>query len=674
MEVLLVLKGLLAVLALSALTAFVFHKLRLPTIAGFLIAGFFVGRGGLGLVEDRHDVETLAEVGVVLLLFGIGLEVSLRDMLRLRAAVFGGGTLQLLLTLGAFALLLRPFGIELRQGAYLGALLALSSTAIVLRILTERGETAAPHARTMLGILVYQDLAVVPLMLLVPFLGGQAGGASEMLVAGGKAAAVVAGMLLVAHVIFPRLMHQVVRTRNRELFTLCTILVALGTAYVSGLAGLSLALGAFIAGMVLAESDYAQQVIAEITPLRDAFNSLFFVSIGMLLDPETILHEPLLVAALVASVIAVKAIIAGAVALLLGHVLRVAILTGLGLAQVGEFSFVLAQVGSTYELIPKRYEQLFLAVSVISMTLTPFIMALGARLGRLDLPFLVLRLRRPGGKAGAEAKAEVTEHSAHGLEDHVIIVGYGLNGRNVARVLRKLGIRHLAIELNASTVRSARAEGEQIVFGDATRSLVLEHLGVERARAVIVTVADAAASRQVVATARRMNRNAYIAVRTRFEAEVDALHGLGANEVVPEEFETSLALAGAVMATYGATPHAVEREKLALRKERYQVLRRRGYEYSSQEGATLAEMLASIDIVAQTVPPQSPFVGRTLRQLDLRANTGCSVIAVERRGEVLPNPGADLEIEGDDRLVLVGRAEELERAKSFVSDSSGVTP
>ena len=668
-----ILGEILAVMAIAVAVVFLSHKVRLPSVVGFLAAGVLAGPVGFGLVRDRGDIELIAEIGVALLLFTVGLEVSLKDLVRLGRTVFGGGGAQVGLTLAAAAGILVLLGVPWRVALLLGGLVALSSTAIVLKLVSERGETDSVHGRTLLGVLLFQDLAFVPFLLLIPVLSGSQTDGGEVALVLLEAAAVIGGMALAAHFAIPWLMARVVAARNRELFTLTTLVVALGTAYVSALAGLSLALGAFVAGMVLSETEYGHQALSDITPVRDAFNSLFFISIGMLLEPTIVVAEPLLVAALVVAVVLLKTVVAGGVSLALGHSLRIALLVGLGLAQIGEFSFVLAQLGAESGLLAPTLHQLFLAVSILTMALAPLLVALSYRLARRDERFFALGLRVLRGAARERLTTGGGRDTAHvgDLADHVVIVGYGINGRNVARVLGKLAVRHVIVELNSRTVRAAREAGEPAVFGDATRDLVLEHVGVGRARAVVVTLPDAAAARQIVAHVSRLNPAAVVIVRTRYDAEVDRLHELGADVVVPEEFETSLALAGAVMATYGASSHAIDREKKAIRHERYVLLRARGHEPLDDGGPSLTQLLHTLDVrfVALAADPArpAPQPPRTLRDLQLRARTGASVIAVDRGGDVQPNPGPDTALAVGDQVVLLGRPDQLDAAQAILT-------
>ena len=663
-----ILGELLIVLTVSLVVVYMFQLVRLPTIVGFLLSGLLVGPEALGLVSDRQAIETLAEIGVALLLFTVGLEFSLRDLLRMRLLVFGGGAGQLSLTIGAGALVCGLFGYAVGPAVFMGALIALSSTAIVLRLLGERAESSAMHGRAMLGILIFQDLAVVPLILLVPLLSGKMNSWLDVAKPLGLAALVVVGMLLVATWAVPAVLRRIVRVRSRELFTLSTLAIALGAAYLTYQAGLSLALGAFMAGMVVSESEYAHQMLSEIAPMRDAFNSMFFVSIGMLMSPGVVVQEPLLVLALVLGTLLLKASLAGAVAIACGLGLRVSLLVGLGLAQVGEFSFVLAHQGQ--ELLGEREEKLFLAVSVTTMILTPALLPLGHWLAGI----LVRRAILSGVPQPSETGEVVGGHGPHlPTRDHVIVIGYGVNGRSVVRVLGDLSVPFSVGELNLNTVEHERAKGVPIAYGDATRRQVLEHMHVGRARAVVVSAGDAAACRQVVSVTRAAAPQAAILARAHLLAEVEPLYALGATEVVAEEEVTAVELAGLVMATYGVTSHAIERTKALLREEQHQVAQeRRPVRRVTQRfqrlprPRPLAQLLAAVDVEEVAIAAGTWGVGKTLTDLRLRAETGVSILVVLRELETIPNPPPDLLVRAGDELVLCGSPEQIEAARRYL--------
>ncbi len=658
-----IIKELVIVLAVAAAAVYILRNVRLPSIVGLLVAGVLVGPGVLGLVSDRETVEVLAEVGVIFLLFTIGLRFSINELLRLRQLVFGAGALQLVGTTIVAGALAWLAGAEPRQSIFLGMLVGMSSTAIVLRLLEERGEIIAPHGRLMVSILIFQDIAVVPMMLFLPLLAdtGDASWVSAL-----QTAFISVGLLVViltaAHFGLPHLLDRVVRARSRELFTLATVVVALGTAWLCSLAGASLPLGAFLAGVVLSESRYAQQILSDVLPLRTVFASLFFVSVGMLVSPDVWGETPLELTGLLLLVVVGKALIVAVIAVMFGFGGRVAVLAGLGLAQIGEFSFIIASAGSGLGLFKPHQEQLFFTVAVLSMALTP-LLGLVAQ-GLVTRGERIAWLRRYVGK-GRASKDKDAHEAETALEDHVIIIGFGINGRNVARVLRLLEVPYHILELNPHTVRMVRAEGDRIHYGDATREDVLLSAGADRARALVVAIADPSATRQIVAVARGVNPVLQILVRTRFIGEVEQLRRLGADTVVPEEFETSLELAGQVMATYGAGPGAIHREKAAMRQEQYTPLRDAA---EPKAVPTLAQLLAHAELDYVTIPEGSSAAGRTLHDLDLRRRSGATVLSVKRGGRATPNPPGDAALGAGDELALFGAADQIEAARAILED------
>ncbi len=559
------LRDLVILFGIAAAVVLLCHRLRIPGIVGFLLAGVAAGPAGLGVIHEQRSVEVLAEIGVVLLLFSIGIEFSLENLLRIRTALLLGGGLQVVLTtviVGAIAVF--ELDVSVSEGTLLGMLIALSSTAIVLKLLSQRAEVESPHGRIALGILIFQDLCVVPMMLLVPFLAGGTASSVAILATFGKAAAMVALSLVLGKYVVPWFLERVVRTRSRELFLLVVLLVCLGTAWASAAAGLSLALGAFIAGLVVSQSEYSHQALGEIIPLRDVFSSVFLMSIGMLLE-RSVLGDAWSLGIVVLIVIGVKAHIVLFVTLLLRYPFRTGLIAGLGLAQIGEFSFVLARKGLQEQVLaPPRY-QLFLAASIVTMLLAPVLLKLAPALAEKLYPFLPRRLRASfWGLVGAPP-AE--------LRDHVVIVGYGLNGKNLARVLGKVGVRYLVIEMNPETVARERRLGTAIVYGDASSRDILELAQVRAARVLVVVVSDPSAIRRIVWTARQLHPGLHIIVRTRFLGEVQPLLDLGANEVVPEEFETSLEIFSRTLRHLLVPRDTVERFVLEARADAYGVLR-----------------------------------------------------------------------------------------------------
>ncbi|HEV2861458.1 MAG TPA: cation:proton antiporter [Pyrinomonadaceae bacterium] len=656
------LKDLLILLTASVPIAFLFHRLRLPTIVGFMITGVVIGPYGFGLIRDVHAIEVLAEIGVVLLLFTIGLEFSLRRILEMRRLVVAGGGAQVVATTLLVAGLAYVLGRPANQAVFFGFLFALSSTAIVLKSYVERAEVDAPHGRAGVGILLFQDLSIVVMMLLVPVLGGREGAsASQVALALGSALAAVAAIILVSRKAVPYLLHHVVRLRSPDLFIIFVVLVSLGAAWLTSVFGLSLALGAFIAGMVLSESEYSHQVVADILPFRDVFNSVFFVSIGMLLSLSALWADLWVVLAWVCALTLGKAAVVLAVVRLLGYSLRVSTMAAVGLAQVGEFSFILARAGLPQGLLSEADYQRFLAASILSMIATPFLIKAAPRVG-----YAVQSVFAPGSLL--EPTVAGFDPGGPDLRGHVVIVGYGLNGRNLARVLRQVKVPYLVLELNAEAVREARARDERIVYGDATRREVLHHVGLERARVLVLAISDPVATRHTVSLARQMNPDIHVIVRSRYMSELQDLRRLGADEVIPEEFETSIEIFSRVLREYGVARAVIRRQVEAIRSDVYEMLRAPSLPHAGK--GEIAEALAGASTETLVVGAESAGAGKTIGELKLRSMTGASVIALVRDGRTELNPGPDLRLRPEDVIVLLGTPEQVDLAIEHI-DGAG---
>ncbi|MBI3063290.1 MAG: cation:proton antiporter, partial [Deltaproteobacteria bacterium] len=611
-----VLRQLLIVLAATISIVFLFHKLRLPAIVGFLLAGVIMGPNGLKWIRAIEQVETLAEIGVVLLLFTIGLEFSLERILPIRRHVLWAGGLQIVLTTLAVVLVSSSLGFSLEVGIFYGFLVSLSSTAIVLRIYNERGEIDAPQGRWAAGILLFQDLCIVPMILLVPILG-QSGRGSYLLIgwALAKAVLLLGLIVLAARRLLPWILRQVALLRNRELFILFVIFVCLGTAWLTSQAGLSLALGAFIAGLVISESEFSHQIVADILPLRDTFSGIFFISIGMLLDLHFLAQDiftPLLNSSLI---VALKSAVVLLVLWLVYGSVRLGVVLALSLAQIGEFSFILARAGRDYGLLSAVGEQTFLAASILSMIATPFFIQ-GAH--RLAFDLQGITGKKPGQESPEGEQGAVSPGTGH-----VIIVGYGLNGQNLSRVLREVGVPYRILEMDPALVRQGKEAGEPIVFGDGTRPEVLKNVAADGARVLVVAISDPVATAHVVSQARRLRDDLYLIVRTRYVAEIDRLYRLGADQVIPEEFETSVEIFARVLQQYHIPRNVISLQVDLIRKEHYGTLR--GVHLQGKRLDELSQFLAGTTTDTCLILEESPAAGKSLGDLQLRTLSGAAV-------------------------------------------------
>lgn len=658
------LNDIVIIFGLAIAVLFICHRLRVQAIVGFLLTGILVGPYGLGLVKAIHDVEIFAEVGVVLLLFTIGIEFSLERLLQIRKSFLMGGSLQVLLTFLATLFIARQFGQDFGKAVFIGFLVALSSTAIVLKLIQERAEVDSPHGRTTLGILIFQDIIIVPMILVTPLLAGATENLGEsLLVLLAKGIGIILLVMVSAKWFVPHLLYQIAKTRNHGLFLLSVIVICLGVAWLTSKAGLSLALGAFLAGLIISESEYSHQALGNILPFRDVFTTFFFVSIGMMLDIRFLFHHPGFIVLIALSVLVLKAIIAGSVTILLGFPLRTAVLVGFALGQIGEFSFILSRVGVEHGLLPGDLYQRFLAVTIVSMAATPFIISLAPRLADT-----ILRLPVP--KRLLSGIYPVSETKAEDRKDHLIIIGFGVNGRNVVRAASIAGIPYAIIEMNPETVRTEQAKGEPIYYGDATQETVLQNANIKDARTAVVAISDPAATRRITEVIRRLGPTVHLIVRTRYLQEMKPLYELGATEVIPEEFETSVEIFTRVLMKYLVPRDEIERLLAVVRADGYEMFR--SMSKASVSLSDLKLQLHDVDISTFRIAQESPLIGKTLAQIELRRRYGVSVVAIRRDSQLLSNPGADTILHSNDLLFVLGSSEKIsEVINAFSSSKKG---
>jgi monovalent cation:H+ antiporter-2, CPA2 family len=629
------------ILVAALLGGLVARRLGLPLILGYILAGVAVGPNTGGpTVSSVHDIELLAEIGVALLLFTIGLHFSLDELAPVRRVALFGTAAQMALTIAFGYGLGRLLGFGWQEAAWFGALLSLSSTAVVLKSLSEQGVMGTLSSRVIIGMLVAQDLAVVPLIIVLPELGSLGQGLSELGVAALRAAAFVAVMVVFGRRVLPWLMARVAAWNSRELFLISVVAIGLGVGYATYLFGLSFAFGAFVAGLVLSQSDYSHQALADVEPLRDVFAMLFFVSVGMLLDPAFLIQNAGTVALVVALVFAVKGLVFAGVVRAFGYGNIIPFAVGLGLFQVGEFSFVIARVGVEEEAISQSHYSIVLSTAVITMSLTPFAMRLA--------PFLYGRWRERFPKE-AMSTFNLPER---GLGDHVIIAGYGRVGSFVARLLARLDQPFVVVDPNPARADEARDSSYPVVYGDAGAEPVLEAAGVRRSRLVIVTVPDPVGARLVVERIRAINPNVHVVARTTTVEQLEELGRLGVYEAVHPESEAGLELGRQALSHLDVPAGDIQRFADEVRRELYAPITRQG-----TEGDLLAQLeRASRQIETEWVrlPENSPLEGHTIGDLGVRTQTGASIVAIVRDDLVLAGPGPDVRFEPGDLVGVLG--------------------
>lgn len=664
---------LVIIASLSVLVTLLLARLNLPTVAGLLAAGALMGPYGFGLVTSVHSIEMLAEVGVVLLLFTIGLEFSLSRLRDIFRQVALGGLLQVGLTFGAAYGIARAFGVANGASVFVGFAVALSSTAIVLRTLAERDELDAPHGRFIVGTLIFQDLCVVPMVLIVPLLGADAAAngdvGMELAYAMGKAVLMVVLTVGLARFVVPKFLERVTSSGSREVFLLAILALCIGTAWLTSLAGLSLALGAFLGGMVVADTEHGHRAMGDILPLRDVFVSIFFVVMGMLFDIEMLLQRPMLIAAMLAALIGVKAIIAIFAAFVMKFPARAAWLAGLGLAQFGEFGFVLTKLAQEHGVVDDTVVRPLLAAGILSMFLTPLLARAAPHITageRLLAP--LERLFR------VKSLDQLSTQEEAKLQGHVIIVGYGVGGRFAARAVKACD-RPLAImEMNLDNVRAGREEGLPIYYGDATSEEALRHLQVSHARIVVLLVNDARASKRIVDTLGRIAPNTPVLMRSRYLSERAPLLEMGAHDVVAEEVEGAVEVTSRMLRALDVPRNIID-ERIHEQRARTQTTERRVTVPRKRMGDVSA--LDDMKIEMMLVRSGSPVLGRSSRELQLRSATGALVVGIRRNGTLVDSPNPDDPFQLDDTVFLVGTTESIENAAALFRtaiSSSDSTP
>ncbi len=644
-----IIKEIVIILLVSIPIIFLFKKINIPSILGFLVTGMIIGPYGFKLISNLHDIEVMAEIGVILLMFTIGLEVSLGKLLRMKKILFLIGCLQIILTILITSLIFYLLKVPLSNSIFYGMLVSLSSTAIVLKLLSDKNEIDAPHGRISLVILILQDLAIVPMLILLPIIsGGNNLSAVQIFIQLIYALGLIAIIVLLAKVLMPKILFQLARLRIREAFTIGVIFLLLGTAYLTHSIGLSFAIGAFIAGLILSESDFSHQITSEIIPLKDAFNSIFFVSIGLLLNIQFVLNNILILVSVTLAIIILKTSIVTLLVKVIKYPFRTALITGFGISQIGEFSFVLSQAGLKYNLIGNDFYNAFLAASIFTMLASPLLLKLAPAIG-----FKVNNVI----KAEGSKKEELT--------NHVIIVGYGLNGRNLARVLKETGIDFVIIEMNPETVKTEKLKGKKLIFGDVTREGILQAAGIERASLIVFAISDPSASRRGLQLAKRLNSKIHTLIRTRFTSEINDLIALGADEVIPEEFETSLRIFTKVLEMYHIPRNVINEQVTLLRGESYGMMR--SEITSGSTNLNLDKILAAGLTEIFYVSEDSSIIGKTMLDINLRALTGTTVIAIVRENQTINNPGGNEKIQSKDTLVLTGTHKSVDEAINFLA-------
>jgi len=637
------------IFAFATAVNYLFTKIRIPTIIGYLLTGIVAGPSLLGILRSPHEIEVMAEIGVIILMFTIGLEFSLNHLIKIRKIVFIGGFLQLLLTACITMFFAMMYGLGWQASLFVGFLTALSSSALVLKILQERGEVTSNYGRTVVGILVFQDIIVIPLMLLTPMLGGMTSHIGmEMFILSVKSIGIVALAYVGNKWVMPKVLHMIALTKNKELFLMSILLVCLAVALLTSEMGMSLAFGAFLGGLMISRSEYSQDAFSHMLPFRDTFTSFFFVSIGMMLDLSFVMDHILLIAASVLLVLTIKSLVAAGTAFLLGHTFRGTIMVGLALAQIGEFSFILAKTGQSYSILPDFYYQLFLSVTIMSMAASPFLIMISKPLAtfmlKLPIPQLLIRGLFP------LQEIEVPE-----MQGHIVLIGKDSRSQNLARMARHMKLPYVAIVFDPADVRIRQLKGEPVIYGDAKNEPILRKAHTHTAEIVVISIGETITALGIIERVRKMNKHAYIIVRSKFVSDIKDFYKMGADQVIPEEFETAIDLFEMVLKKLLLPKDEIEEAISHIRDDNYGIFR----EKDEINALTLTDMIPDVEIIGLKASNYELFNGKSLQDIDLRNLHGLTVVAVKRNGEILENPGGDFTFEPNDVVYILGKPSKI---------------
>jgi CPA2 family monovalent cation:H+ antiporter-2 len=640
-----ILKDIVIIFALATLVNFLFARIKAPTVIGYLLTGIVAGPHLLSLVGSQHEIELMAEIGVILLLFTIGMEFSLKHLLKIRRIVFLGGLLQVSVTAGIFYLISSSFyGMTWKGSLFIGFLVALSSSALVLKVLQERSELTSNYGRTVLGILIFQDILLVPLLLFSDLLGSESVNlVKEIVTLLAKTLVIIAVVYAGNKWLLPFILHQIAMVKNQELFIMSIFLICFSVTLLTSKLGMSLAFGAFLAGLMISESEYSHNAFGNLIPFKDIFTSFFFVSIGMLLDLQFIVDNYQLVILSVVLVILLKTIIGGGVGFVLGHTFRGTVLVGLALSQVGEFSFILAKIGLENTLLTNFYYQLFLAVAVITMALTPFFMY-------VSLPLANTLLKLPLPKFWINGLFPLKEMEVPDFKNHLVIIGKDNSALKLSSMATYYNIPHISIVFDPLIAREKMNNGDNVVYGDAVNEPILLKAHVDRADIVVVSVGSIIPSMAIINKTRSMQKGAHIIVRAKYIRNVEQLYKAGADQVMPEKLEIAMDLFNRILAEKKYTNKEISQMMSHIRNLHLG-------EYTERDlinKPSIFDQLPSVTISAIGIDENSAAAGKSIGDLQIRSKTGVTVLAIKRGNEIIEHPVPATVLQSDDVVYVLG--------------------
>jgi CPA2 family monovalent cation:H+ antiporter-2 len=652
-----ILTDIVIIFALATMVNLLFTKIKVPTIIGYMLTGILVGPYILAVIRQPRDIQIMADLGVVLLMFTIGLEFSLNHLFKIRRIVFLGGFIQLLLTAGTTMVLSRIYGLPWNSAIFIGFITALSSTAIVLKLLQERSELTSNYGRTVLGILIFQDLIVVPMLLFTPFLAGVHTDIGSQLTLLAIKTIIIIGVVFIGNRwIMPRLLYRIALTKNPELFLMCILLICLAFALFTYQMGMSLAIGAFLAGLMISETEYSHNAFGHIIPFKDTFTSFFFVSIGMMLDLHFVTENFWLVFLTVIFIIGIKIIIGGSTGFLLGHTLRGTILVGIALGQVGEFSLIVAKIGLDYKVIHPHLYQLFLATAIITMSLSPFMFKVAKPLAER-----ILKLRVP--KIIREGLFPLPQVELPSLKNHIVFIGKDSRSQYMALMAKHHKIPYISIVFDPSIVQDLLKKGEPVLYGDAVNEPILNKAHIDTAEIVVISVGELITAMAITQKIRSLNKHIYIIVRAKHVVDIEDLYKQGANQVIPEEFETAIELFERVLLKLLVPENEINKAISRIRDDNYGIFR----EKTRKRKLFIFKDLPNIEISAVTISDNSPLIKRSVEEVDFRGKFAVIAVAIKRGEVVIEHLEKTTVFLKNDILYLLGKPENISNIISYIT-------
>lgn len=632
---------LIIILGFSIPVIYIFNKIKLPSIIGFLITGIIIGPFGLKLIDDMAGIQLMAEIGVAFLLFTIGIEIRLSRFLKHSSEILLTGGLQILCTFFVGMIIGFTMQLSISQSIFIGFILVHSSSALILKILKDRDDEASPQGRISIGVILFQDMMVVPMMLLIPFLAGESGPDALMIIWKlVKSILIIVVILVAARYVIPRVLERLVNMNMRDVLVIASVVITMGIAGITESLGLSLAIGAFLAGLALSDTDFTHQIISDISPFRDVFLSVFFVAFGMILNLDFLRENPDYIILISLIIIMIKATIVFGLVKLLKYPLRVALLSGVLLSQIGEFSFVLASQGFKNNIISNDIYQTFIGASVLTFIVTPLLTSL-----------VYYLLARKNIFDPTQRDVKLDERVP--VSNHVIICGMGLNGRNLVKVLKDTAINYVIIDLNFQKIKKSKSKGDKnTIWGDASSVEILRRANVEAARVMVIAISDRFLTKSCLSNAKAIHPNLHVIVRTKYVADIEDLLAMGADDVIPEEFETSIQIFSRVLKMFHIPNSIILAQGNIIRNKSYGVFRE--VRYTQEAFDQISQILAQGTIETYYIAAKNPIIGRSIRDVNLKAKSGAMIINIIRNNQTITNPPSDFVLQAADQLILFG--------------------